>query len=155
MLACASDEPKSYAEGVADACHGACIGWQRCGLSGSGCEAACTDSYDPRGARPESLSAIGECLKTESCATLDSDKPFRPCFDKVRAAEPLREQLIAYCESAAASYFECNIWAPIEDCVHIMGTWSDDVLKAAARCFDHESCEAREACHTNVFENPP
>jgi len=153
--ACASaDAPKSYSEGVADACYGACVGWQRCQLADASCYSACIASYDPRGIRSESLTAVGQCLETETCATLDSEEAFGPCFDKVRESEPLRDQLVVYCEAAAAGYFDCNVWWPVEDCAHTMGVWNDDVLRAATRCFGRKDCDAREACENDVFENP-
>jgi hypothetical protein len=154
LAGCSGDDPSSYERGVSDICHGACVGWQRCGISDGSCESNCVANYDPRGMRGDSLSKVGQCLERESCDTLASDEPFSPCFDQAATLEPLRDELLAYCEDVARGYFNCNIWWSVEDCTHTMGLWNDDVLKAAALCLDH-NCPDISGCEKATFENPP
>jgi hypothetical protein len=142
----------SYDEGRRAFCQGFCAGLVRCNLDGYDCVPYCLDHYQPTGVRGEALASVGTCEKSADCATLGSDEPASACFAEVAAAEPLREQLISYCESAARNYFECNIWWSVDDCLGTMGTWEDELLRQAQICH-LDKCSELEGCEDSVF-NP-
>jgi hypothetical protein len=147
-------EPDAYAEGVAALCRGACAGFQRCGLGGSECSQNCMDNYHPHGVHSSTLAVVGECLRDEDCETLAAEDAFEPCFESAAQAEPLRDQLLAYCESASLNYFRCNLWWSVEDCTHTMGAWDDAMLRAAMPCHDR-ACDDLRACEKASFEDSP
>jgi hypothetical protein len=153
LLGC-GDDPTDFEQARLAMCHSTCAGYERCGLVAGGCEAACAESYDPRGIRPSGLLRIAECLETQSCAAIIGDTALEPCFKREAAAEPLRDRVITYCESASRNYFRCDDWWPVEECTRTVSLWTDETLAAAHACHDLE-CAELDVCENAVFGDPP
>jgi hypothetical protein len=150
LLGCADDDSD---QGCVDYCSGLCEGLERCELSDSGCVSRCLDLYHPRGTRSSGLSRIGECLRHESCTTLNSDDSQDGCWDAAAEQEPLRPALKSYCEGESLNNFRCNIFWSVADCVKVMGLWEDALLARAQEC-QTGSCESLSSCEKAVFESP-
>lgn len=133
-------------------CGGLCAGMQRCGLTDSECGTRCLANFEAHGERESGLGVVGDCLRNERCDILAGDKPFDSCFDQAAKQEPLRPALKSYCESASLNDFRCNVFWPVEDCVHSMGLWDDATLQSAQSCHER-SCETRDACESGVFKS--
>ena len=141
----------SYEQGRRALCQGFCAGLARCDLANTGdCVRVCIADYQPTGTRGSALVAAGACAEAADCETLGSDDPTKACFDEARAAEPLREGLIHYCESAARAYFRCNNWWSVDDCVSTMGLWDDALLEQAEHCHN-APCNELADCEKSVF----
>jgi hypothetical protein len=150
LCACERGSADQDEVGRDDFCAGYCDGLVRCGLAGSNCFSACADGYHPTRTRASGLSAVGACLSHESCDVLDTDDPAGPCFDRVAAQEPLRQELLSYCESASLNYFRCDGFWAVEECTSSMGLWKDEVLSQAQACHS-ESCDALNPCEKQAF----
>jgi hypothetical protein len=148
------DPQQAWERGRDDACHGLCDGERRCGTALPRCDDACIETYQPLAMRAEVLTAIGKCLTKESCETLATDNPSDACVAEVAAAEPLRTEVVAYCESATLAYFQCNSWWELEACAARMGIFEDDVLLRARACHV-KPCTELFDCETKVFEPTP
>ena len=156
LVACSSDDSArdtrdDYERGLAALCDGLHYGVRRCELPDPD-PSYC--GYHPTGVRGSSLAAVGACLRHEECARLALEQPADHCFDEVRSTQPLSDGVIAYCESAATSYFRCNVWWSVEDCTEQMSLWSDDVLQAATLCHE-QPCDTLESCEKITFAAPP
>ena len=134
-------------------CQGFCAGLYRCGLADHGCTEGCIAEYQPLGFRGSALAAVGACAKLADCETLASDDPTKACFEQAGRAEPLRAELLDYCESASRAYFRCDNWWSIEDCTESMGVFEDDVLARAQMSCHGRDCDALADCETSIF-NP-
>lgn len=143
-----------YETGRRAECQGLCDGYRRCGFADSACDDGCLSDFHPLGARGNFLAAVGKCLRDEDCDTLLTDDPSSACVDEVSAAEPLREAVVNYCESAGRNYFRCNIWLSLEDCANRVGAWEDDVLRAATMCLP-KACDEQTSCEQAVFHPEP
>jgi hypothetical protein len=135
-------------------CHAICAGHARCGRIRSGCEAACAAGYEPRGIRGSGLLRVAACLEEQPCETIVNDTALEPCFRRAAAAEPLRDLLITYCESASRNYFRCNDWWPVEECTQRASLWTDETLAAAITCHEQD-CDELRTCEDAVFGDPP
>jgi hypothetical protein len=135
-------------------CQGFCDGRDRCGQADPNCNANCLDQAQLKGIRPSALAAVGECARTEDCKTLELDNPTAHCFEKVQQAEPLRQAVIDYCESATLNYFRCNFWWSVEDCTLAVNAWQDDVLQRAQTCH-LAACSRLFDCEKAIFEPMP
>ena len=150
-LACASGD--YYEEGRETFCDGLCEGFQRCGLTDSGCASRCLDAYHPRGIRGSSLGAVGDCLRDANCDALGDETASDACFDQVAKSERLRPELVSYCESASLNDFRCNIFWSVEECSDHMGLWEDAVLERAQACHQND-CSTLQSCEKAVFDAP-
>jgi hypothetical protein len=150
LLGCATDDPSAYDRGRLAVCESACEGYQRCSLADSRCLASCANDYHPHGIRPSALLHVAKCLKGSSCVDLESDTAFQQCTERAARAEPLREAVIEYCQSAAKSYFECGSFWPVEECSQSAGVWEDEVLADAGQCHERE-CDALFDCEHEAF----
>lgn len=150
LLGCAVDDPTIYDRGRLAVCKGACRAFRRCLLTDAGCEARCAANYEPGGIRPSALLRIGPCLEEADCASLDEDTAFASCAKRAALAEPLRDAVIEYCESASKNLFRCDVWWSVEECAHSVGFWEDDVLNAAKGCHGLP-CDALQSCERSAF----
>lgn len=151
LAGCGTEVPADV--GRLDYCAGYCAGLERCDLADSSCNSACIDSYHPHGLRNESLSRVGNCLRSESCDVLASEDSQDACWESGAAQEPLRPGLIGYCESASLNDYRCNIFWSVEECAKTMGAWEDSVLARAQECHSW-SCETLPDCEKAVFDSP-
>lgn len=154
LLSCAADDPTLDERGRFALCQGACRAFRRCALTDAGCELRCTERYDRGGVRSSALLSIGPCLEEADCESLDDDSAFSACAVRAARAEPLREAVIDYCESASKNLFRCDIWWSVEECAHSVGFWEDEVLGNAKSCHELECAELR-ICERSAFGNEP
>ena len=143
-----------YEQGRQTECHGLCAGYEHCGFMAPTCDADCLDGYNPVGVRGSVLEAIGACMQDDDCDSLGSDDPSAACFARVEAAEPLRQAVVDYCESATLAWFRCDSWWPVEECATSMSIWQDDVLEHARSCHP-KSCQDLDTCEDQIFNPLP
>lgn len=150
LLGCSSGDPSVYDRSRLAVCESVCRGYQRCRLTDALCEARCASIYEPQGIRPSALFHVASCLEQLDCAVLASESAFEKCTIEAGAAEPLRDAVLEYCESAAQSLFQCDRWLPVQECTAAVGVWSDERLADAQVCYA-EACDAIDDCQHLVF----
>ena len=141
LVGCGAEDPTIEERGRFAICQGACRAFRRCGSTDAGCEVRCAERYEPGGIRPSALLSIGPCLEEADCVALDEETAFSACAQRAARAEPLRDAVIDYCESASKNLFRCDIWWSVEECANSVGFWEDEVLGNAKSCHDLD-CEA-------------
>jgi hypothetical protein len=154
LVGCYADDPTAYDRSRLAVCDSVCDGYVRCGLTPRSCESLCAAGYHPRGVRASVLASVAECLKHQPCAAIVNDSAFTPCVEQAAEQEPLRTEVIAYCESASLSHFRCDNWWSVEQCAHASALWTDETLAAAKDCHERD-CEELVTCEGAVFADPP
>lgn len=108
--------------------------------------------YNPNGARPGALAAVGRCLQAQtSCEGWATEVPDEACWDEARRSVEPNEVVIDYCESSSLHGFECGAWWSVDDCLETVNIWADSVLQEAMLCH-HLECEEMFRCEAAVWE---
>jgi hypothetical protein len=141
-------------------CDGLCAAQQRCGdtRDADTCRGMCVrDRPGLANISTGGAAALRPCLSGLSCGALSDpgtwETELDACWEEAKLGLDPTPKVRDFCEVLAETDFECGYWSPTRRCEENFGMWADAVLDSVSVCEARITCDDRDACITEVFEN--